>query len=406
MPKGVVKNPRFHEYLKDPKVRQWLDTLNKNTRVAYAWHLFVLCDALGVSGSELLAQHRKKPKQLYPQVIGFLSNSDKSVQTKNTIRAAFVNYLETFDEEMPRVIAKRLKKLLKKPKAVPHPLISWDEAIKIISLADPKYQPVYKLMLWGLDAERFVKVNNNPAIIKEVKEQLADPTKVFVRIPIGSRKTNPSAFYVMVPREIAAYLPVLDNAGQSVKSKFNIWHGWKMALKRAGYPIEAIRSRKHGPHNLRGTFDTESTKRGLPKELREFQLGHTIDTLNYQRIMQDDRWVTEQFVKAWGTSLIATHEEVESLQKQNEMLRQAVISSLEREQGELLQELRAVTNDSELSLREAESIAKELESFSEATEEDLHRLGAEYLRVTRQLAALGVNEQPQPAKPIKPVKPK
>jgi hypothetical protein len=35
MPKGVVKNPNYQGYLKDPKIKEWLGALKAATREAY-----------------------------------------------------------------------------------------------------------------------------------------------------------------------------------------------------------------------------------------------------------------------------------------------------------------------------------------------------------------------------------
>jgi hypothetical protein len=43
MLKGVVKNPKFQEYVKDPKIKEWLGALKDATRQAYDWRLLVLC---------------------------------------------------------------------------------------------------------------------------------------------------------------------------------------------------------------------------------------------------------------------------------------------------------------------------------------------------------------------------
>jgi len=216
---------------------------------------------------------------------------------------------------------------LKSGHSKPHPLLLWDEAQRIISLADSKYQPIYRLMAWGMDAQRFVELNNDPEKIQKIKEQLKDITKPFIRVDFDRRHGNESPFYMLIPRALVEGLPVRTVNGQPEKHPTNIRANWRMALRSAGVPIDG----EHGAHNLRAYWKTEATKRGLDEALRQHQLGHTVDPLNYQRIMQDEEWVTEQFRKAWQRPEVATKEQLNGVAGIAKELLNGQLQALERE---------------------------------------------------------------------------
>lgn len=308
--------PERVAFRKDKNVQQWLASLHPNSKSAYEYNLFRMCNGLGLSATEFKNQAEKNPKELSKQVKALVMAKEREFNGRNAsiLLAATRSYLNFNEIALPLTGLK-----VKRGKSVPHPYMSWEDANRIITLVDSAYQPIFKFMLWGIDAERFVQINNDPATIKDVKKQLEDTGKDFIKILIAHRKSNPNKYYVLIPREVAAYLPVRTASNEPTKSKFNIWYAWRKAVKNAGLPAE---DHAHGPHNLRSVWLTEATKRSLPAELREFQLGHDVDALNYQRIMQDEAWVLEQFRKAWQIKPAATKQETDKLAKENQDLRE------------------------------------------------------------------------------------
>jgi hypothetical protein len=159
-----------------------------------------------------------------------------------------------------------------------------------------------------MDAQRFIELNNDPERIKKIKEQLNEqPPKDLIKVDFDKgRHGNESPFYMLIPRELAQYLPVRTVRGEPEKRTTNIRANWAGALKAAGLPRDGA----HGAHNLRSYWKTEATKRGLDEVLRQHQLGHTVDQLNYQRVMQDQKYVEGEFRKAWKIQPAATKEEL------------------------------------------------------------------------------------------------
>lgn len=299
--------PELTKFRQDPKVAQWSKSLNDNTRPTYISQLFAVCTGLGLTGSQLLTEAETNPKALSISVKGYI-NGLKGKFSPNSIgfRLSTMNSYLDF-HEVARLPLAGLK--IKHARSQRHPALSWEVATRIISLVDSQYQPIFKLMLWSMDLERVVRLNKDSKRIAEIKKQLQDPDTDFVKIDVPEgRKGNPDPYYLLVPRDIAAYLPVLGAGGKPIAHKAAIWGAWRTGLRRSGLPID----RKHGAHNLRSCWKTEATKKSLPDELQEHQLGHMVDDLNYQRVQDDHLWVLEQFRKAWSIRELATKEELDA----------------------------------------------------------------------------------------------
>jgi polyhydroxyalkanoate synthesis regulator phasin len=153
----------------------------------------------------------------------------------------------------------------------------------------------------ALDIERFVQLNVDTVRLTEIKRQLDDERREWIRIDVPKGRKSSPPFYSLVPRDIAKLVPVLDQQGKPITSKNSIHYAWQNALKRAGFTYKHF-----GPHNLRSAWTGEATRRKLEPVVREHQMGHMVDGENYQRMQQDERWVTEQFRKAWETEETAT----------------------------------------------------------------------------------------------------
>ncbi|MGA3107862.1 MAG: hypothetical protein ABSD99_00170 [Candidatus Bathyarchaeia archaeon] len=312
----------FTEFKKDPKVSQWIKGLHPNSVSGYGSALFAICTGLELTGTEFLEEAEANPKALSIKVKSLIKslNGSFSQITLGYRIAAMNNFLDF--HEIERLPLAGLK--IKRARPAVHPLLKWEDAERIISLAPEAYQPVYRLMLWGLDAERFIQLNQDRLRLKAIEQQLEDPHRDLVKITVNGRKSNANPYYLLVPRTVASYLPVRKVKGQPIIGTHNIQAGWRTALLRAGLPFD----KTHGAHNLRSCWLTEATRRGLDPVLREFQLGHQVDGLNYQRVMQDEVWVLEQHRKAWQIQPAATKQELKVLQEENKLLKDTLIQQL------------------------------------------------------------------------------
>jgi hypothetical protein len=337
MPTGEkLKKPELAKFVQDSKVSDWLKNLHPNSRSPYKSALFILCQGLNVTGSELLHQCETNAKEMSIRVKSLIKSLNGTVKQSTLAYrlAAMKNFLDFYEVEPLPLAGLRIKA----GRAEAHPQLKWADAERIISLAPSAYQPVYRLMMWGLDAERFTQLNNDEKVLANVKEQLKDRDQPFIRIPaVNGRKGNASPYYVMVPRAVAEYLPIRKVKGRTNITKYSIQDNWRTALLRAGLPID----RKHGAHNLRSAWMDEATYRGLDAVLREFQLGHSVDPLNYSRVTKDLDWVMEQFVNAWRVKPTATKEELAARDQKIRELQQQ-IDDLKAGRGLSREDIRAM----------------------------------------------------------------
>jgi integrase len=261
-----------------------------------------------------LAGNPETQKDLSKQVkIVFAQLAQRySYSARNIMFASFKNFLALNEIELPLVGFKI--KLERKVK----PLFTWEDAERTISKASIEYQPIYRVMLHSaLDIERFVQLNVDTVRLTEIKRQLDDERRDWIRMDVPKGRKSSPPFYSLVPREVAELLPILDQQGKPITSKNSIHYHWQNALKRAGFNFVHF-----GPHNLRSAWTGEATRRKLEPVVREHQMGHMVDGENYQRMQQDEAWVTEQFRKAWQTEQVATKDELGSRDREIAGLRE------------------------------------------------------------------------------------
>jgi integrase len=306
---------RLDEFRQERLWREWISTLHPNTKKSYESGLFTLLGRLQLKPSEAvrLAGNPETQKELSKRVkIVFAQLAQRySYSARNIMFASFKNFLALNEIELPLVGFKI--KLERKVK----PLFTWEDAERTISKSVREYEPIYRFMLWSaLDIERFVQLNRDSERLSDIRRQLDDERREWIRIDVPKGRKSSPPFYTLVPREIAKLLPVLDQQGRPITSKNSIHYHWQNALKRAGFNFVHF-----GPHNLRSAWTGEATRRKLEPVVREHQMGHMVDGENYQRMQQDESWVTEQFRRAWETQQVATIGEVETLREQVDQLR-------------------------------------------------------------------------------------
>lgn len=313
MPRGAgnitpQERQRLKAFREDKYWKEWRATLHKNN--SYQSHLFGLLGPtrLNLTPSHLIEQAKssetvkdlsKRVKIVFAQM-----KSEYDPATLRIFLSALRNFLALNELVLPLIGFK-----IEIPRKV-KPFMSWTEAEKVISLSNVEYQNIFRVMAWGMDPERFVQLNRDKKRLDAIRTQLRDESKDWIRVDVPAGRKRSAPFYLLIPRSTAELLPVLDQHGHPIISKDNITRAWRNGLRRAGFDYE-----QYGPHNLRSVWMSEATRRKLDPILREFQLGHTVDDRNYQRLTQDEKWVTEQFRIAWQTRILATEADVESVKK-------------------------------------------------------------------------------------------
>ena len=293
---------RLESFRQEKAWREWMSTLHPNTKPSYGSSLFRVLGRLELTPTQLvnLAENPNTQKELSKRVKILFAQLQEtySYSARNIMLSSLRNFLAFHEIALP-LIGFKLK-VERKNK----PFFPWDDALRVIDLAAIEYQNVYKVMLWGaLDVERFIKLNVDKARLAAIRTQLEDKTRDWIRVDVPKGRKHSPAYYVLVPPHIARLLPVLDQEGRPITSKNSIHYHWQNALHRAGFDYEHF-----GPHNLRSAWTVEATKRGLQDILLQFQKGHDVDSQHYQRIQQDENWVTEQFRKAWETQPLVTED--------------------------------------------------------------------------------------------------
>lgn len=237
----------------------------------------------------------------------------------------------------------------------PEAFLTWAQVEQIIEAAHPTYRPALEVMLWGgLDLHRFVQINNDPAMIESVKSQLSDPKRDHVTLDVLKGRKKGDKFRVFLPRHIAEKLPLKGGRGPgNLRAKGNIQYAFREAARRLGLYQLGL-----GVHELRDTFRTEATKRGLPEPLAEHQLGHR-DPLGYEKSFKDIDWALQHWRKFWYPEQTAIQSELERLRLENERLRDELERS-RKQTGEELEAFRTNVVYVERQLEEQQELTAKL----------------------------------------------
>jgi integrase len=308
----------LEQFRSDESWSQWGKTLHPLTLKTYESVLLTFMKPMDLTPTELRSRAEEDPRETSKLVklrFAELEKEGKSKAVREVSKSALNSFL-AFHELMLPLIGLKINGHKRRK-----PFMSWEDGLRIISLANVEYQPVFKFMLWSaLDVERFTQLNQDQARLGKIKQQLRDQSLDWIKIEVPEGRKHSPAFFVMVPRDIAALLPILDQSGKPIVSKQNIHHNWVSARNRAGF-TELTRI---GPHNLRSVWISEAARRKLDPIVCEHQLGHTVDRLNYKRLQDDEAWVLGEFREAWSTKPAATKQETETLARENQDLRERV----------------------------------------------------------------------------------
>jgi hypothetical protein len=299
---------RLERFRQDKFWTEWLKTLHPITRNTYGSHLFRLLGIVGVTPTELveLAGNPETQKELSKRVKIAISEmgQTQSASARYNALSALKSLLALNELELPLIGLKiRTQRKVK-------PLMTWPEAERVIQLANVEYQPIFRFMLHSaMDQERFTQLNVDTERLDTIKAQLKDPTRDWIKIDVPTGRKSAPPFYTLIRRSVAELLPVLDQQGKPIVVKKNINNNWHNAMNRAGFTGPEYH--RFGCHNLRSVWLSEAQRRKLDPVLMQHQLGHVVDSMNYQRIQQDVKWAIAEFREAWETQESATTHDLE-----------------------------------------------------------------------------------------------
>lgn len=283
------------------------------TLKTYESVFFKFVKGMKLTPSQLRDRADKEPRETSKLVklrFAELEKEGKSKAVRDVSKSALQSFLAFHEVALPLTGLKINGHKRRKP------FMSWEDGTRIISLANVEYQPVFRFMLWStLDVERFTQLNQDQSRLAKIKRQLQDQTQDWIKIEVPEGRKQSPAFFVMVPRDVAALLPILDQSGKPIISKQRVHYNWVLARNRAGFgDLKRI-----GPHNLRSVWISEAARRKLDPIVCEHQLGHIVDDKHYQRLQDDEAWVLGEFREAWATQPAASRQQVET---ENQELRE------------------------------------------------------------------------------------
>jgi hypothetical protein len=329
----------------------WLSGLNPKTAKVYGGCLRRLFDLAKVTPDEALEKTRKDI-QAYIDLVNasnkFLKKKAGVVSGERARHAAIFGlrrYL--YDNGVMMLPPARL--------TTPTPLkpstrLTWDQGLAICAAARKPYNLILKLMLhcgWGIS--EFLKFNTTETWTAIERALKAEPNAEYYRVEFAGRKKNRRQFYTLIPlfllKEILANVTVPIKASYGFarekgrrpyktegitldlsnyeSSRTYLETAFHTALHRA--PV--VFNGKPTVHELRDCFRTRATQTECADEAAEFAMGHSVDPLGYRKATYDEKWQWKQLSKIYGPTAAST-QQVETLQQENKILKEAVVSAL------------------------------------------------------------------------------
>ena len=255
----------------------------------------------------------------------------------STVRSFFVYHLDEngFPKEKARKIISVLKSTVKKPEK----RLSLVELKQVAIKSTPMYRAVIKGMLAsGMGVDEIIKFSNQG--ISTLKKALLNPVHDdVIEIYLGPRKTNvDKEFYIYIGggayRELRNWLKVREKVerrfndpelkarrereAQGVRefpdavfvtntftplSSSGFYTYFSRKMEQLGF-IEKEENGRSGtrynknPHQIRSLFRTQWSKSRMNPDIAEYFLGHSVDSLDYNRCHDDRPYRIDEYLSA------------------------------------------------------------------------------------------------------------
>lgn len=332
----MTVNERIQAFVQIPEISAWHRTvdLKPRSRENYSLRLMQLFDRMQLSPAQFLKDCDSNRKQVLGRIKLALGEvREHSASIAHQQRAALVSFVGFYQDQFDEPLAINYKVKLRRVRMKKG--LTFPEAEKIIAECSHPYREIFKFLLWsGMDQSTFAYINSNSKIIADIRNQLDDPTRDYVRIDLPPRKSNVDVYFVMVPKfafENLA-LPVStrthklrngDMKGGNPISPMKLKKRWSYAAKKAKLWYIGM-----GAHHLRSAYHTQAVRANVDDRMLLFHLGKGGDKFGYVR--PEEQGVVRELRKLWKYTQPATTPEA---------IREEVRRIL-REQGpELLKEL-------------------------------------------------------------------
>ncbi len=243
------------------------------------------------------------------------SRSDWSVRYKRHNYAVIRSFFMHNRAELP----KDRSFIIRSDKSPAIGRVSLEEFKLILASCNPMYRAIYLCMFQGaLGINEFLYWNSYG--LKHLENQLGRTNPIKIYLPGRKKNKNELPYYTFigldaidalnkwwVKRPQDAETIFVSQTGSSL-SEWAIRMYWLRHLERLGLIIKVdtrgMDTEKYGiryeknPHTLRKLFRTRWQKSGGPSEVSEFLMGHEVDRLDYNRFMEDERYVRREYRKA------------------------------------------------------------------------------------------------------------
>ena len=191
-----------------------------------------------------------------------------------------------------------------------------DEVRRVVLSCNVMYRAVYLSMFMGGMGEKELLYWSDHGLL-DLKDQLGRDL-VEVTLPGRKQYRNVKPYYSYLGGDAVEALRVYMAGRRDAKGCGSIfvtkqgerltygalYEQWMVRLRALGLAKPkgsaglSYRTGKN-PHELRDLFRTQWTFSGARESVAEFQMGHTVDKLGYNKFMKDKEFVKEVYREAW-----------------------------------------------------------------------------------------------------------
>ena len=316
------------EFVKIPEINVWLKgaELKPKTKLNYSHRLMRLLEEMQTTPKQLLTDADKDRKTLLGKIKSTLAASkEHSASIAHQQRAALISFINYYNDQFDQPLTVNSK--VKVVRVWQKREFTFDTAGKVIAECNHPYREIFRFLLWsGMDQSTFTYINGNEECLKQIREQLGDKDRDYVRIDLPPRKSNTDVYFVVIPKFAfeGLTLPVSTRenvlkSGKTIGGKLiepnKLKKRWRLAAIKAGVYHVGM-----GPHQLRSAFQTRAAYAQVEDRMLQFHMGRGADKYGYVRPSELN--VVNEIRKAWTYEQPATKQELST--------RDAKITELER----------------------------------------------------------------------------
>lgn len=352
-------------------VEHWLERLSRNTAKVHLKYFRRWLAWLGEHGGELAglspnglvefqdnAQSKRERFLILDALQRWVGRLNLRVSSKRRAQASVRSFFLRNRSPLPRDPDFNLRREDSKPRVVGS--LTFDEFRMILAGCSPCYQAVFLCMFQGgMGKSELVYWSDygKTSLLSQLRHHMSP---IRVDLPGRKRARNERPYYTFIGSDaVEALETYLEKAPRDAETIFLNQYGrplnaksielyWGRKIHRLGLvkkPNGADGSTRYGksPHELRDLFRTRWQKSGADPVAAEFFMGHTVDPLEYNKVMRDVDYARAQYFHAerWLSVRGGDHEmkSVFEMAKMEADIRREFENKLD-EQRRMIEELR------------------------------------------------------------------